>query len=72
MDTLVSNGEFNGLSVNSWNIDHIPGWKHGKVCQQGILDFLMENIHKLNLNILNPWIFFISMINKRKFFDFIE
>jgi len=36
MDTLVSNGEFNGLGVNPLNIDHILGWKHGKVCQQMI------------------------------------
>jgi hypothetical protein len=72
MDTLVSNGEFNGLGVNLWNIDHILGWNLGKVCQRGLLDFFMENIHKLSHNILNSWIFFILMINKKKFFDFIE
>jgi len=32
---------------------------------------LVESIHKLRLNTLNSWIFFILMINKRKIFDFI-
>jgi hypothetical protein len=39
--------------------------KHGKICIRGILDFFVENIHKLNFNTLNSWTFFILMINKR-------
>ncbi len=48
------------------------GWKHGKVCQQGILDFCMESIHKLSFNTLNSWILFILMINKKTLFDLLN
>ncbi len=60
------------LFLTTWWVQVTFGWKHGKVCQQGILDCFVENIHKLKFNTLNSWIFFISMINKRKFFNFIE
>jgi hypothetical protein len=33
------------------------GWKYGKLSQQGIVDFFVESIDKLNLNTLNSWIF---------------
>jgi cytochrome c biogenesis protein ResB len=32
---------------------------------------IVKSIHKLSLNTLNSWIFFILMIIKRKIFDFI-
>jgi hypothetical protein len=32
------------------------GHKHGKVCQLETLAVFLKNIHKIYLNILNPWI----------------
>jgi hypothetical protein len=44
--------------------EHDHGHTHGKVCQLGTLGFL-ENLHKIYLNILNPWILFKLMIEKQ-------